>query len=199
MHLFKRSLLETARGLGVNLPTTLTLAVGIGLAVLLFFEPQVAVTEDASASSDWLVILMRVFAIAIVSVPLLIWNTIKIARQDRIIKERLVMESQSANERDIRMKNFLRNVLSNPWYGIAQCYAFGSVVAHYPSRDVDIIVQFDSSTERRVRTLRGRLRQVEQLFHEHHQTRLHPQFFLGNEDESLANFLVRAGNHERLL
>ena len=97
------------------------------------------------------------------------------------------------------MKSFLRNALSNPWYGVAKCYAFGSVVGKYPTRDVDIIIQFDSSKRGRVRNCRDRLRNIERSFQEFHGLELHVQTFLATENEALHRFLNDAGQHQRLV
>ena len=105
------------------------------------------------------------------------------------------MDAASAASVDDQMKSFLRNALSNPWYGVAKCYAFGSVVEQYPTRDVDIIIQFDSSKQRQVRTYRDRLRNIERSFQEFHGLDLHVQTFLSAEDEALHRFLNDAGMH----
>ena len=90
------------------------------------------------------------------------------------------------------MMSFLRNTLRNPCYGVAKCYAFGSVVAQYPTRDVDIIIQFDSSKPGEVNMYRDRLRKVESLFQQHHKLSLHVQTFLCTENEALNRFLIKA-------
>ena len=98
------------------------------------------------------------------------------------------------------MKSFLRNALQEEWYGIKRCYAFGSIVGGYQKRDVDIIIQFDSSQEREVRARRDRLRRLEGEFEEFYQgLGLHVQTFLSTEDDALQDFLGVAGAHERLI
>ena len=97
------------------------------------------------------------------------------------------------------MKLFLRNALRNPCYGVAKCYAFGSVVGRYSTRDVDIVVQFDSSKQGRVRICRERLRNIESNFQDFHGLKLHLQTFLFDEDDALDRFLNRAGAHERIV
>ena len=77
--------------------------------------------------------------------------------------------------------------------------SFGSVVGLYPTRDVDIVVQFDSSEPRQVRIYRDRLRKIEHLFDEHHALKLHVQTFLSAENEYLHRFLNDAGAHERIV
>ena len=100
---------------------------------------------------------------------------------------------------DDRKKSFLRNALKDPLYGVTRCYVFGSVVGQYPTRDVDIIIQFDSSKQNRVRTYRDRLRSIESSFQEFHGPKLHVQTFLSDEDEALHRFLNKAGMHERIM
>ena len=100
---------------------------------------------------------------------------------------------------DNQMKSFLRNSLGDPCYGVTKCYAFGSVVRQYPTRDVDIIIQFDSSKEGQVRVYRGRLRSVESKFQEFYDLKLHVQTFLSTENEGLDIFLSKAEAYERIL
>ena len=99
---------------------------------------------------------------------------------------------------DDQIKSFFRNSLSNPWYGVSKCYAFGSVVGQYPTRDVDIIVQFDSSKQNKVRMYRERLRSIEGNFQEIYNLKVHVQTFLSTEDEALQKFLNKAGVHQRI-
>ena len=132
-------------------------------------------------------------------VPLLAWNILKLARRERSIDEQLRMAVESAVWVDDQIKSFLHNALSNPWYGVAKCYAFGSIVGRYPTRDVDVVIQFDSSKQGRVRICRERLRSIESSFQEFHCLKLHVQTFLLAENEALGRFLNKAGFHERIL
>ena len=108
------------------------------------------------------------------------------------------MAAESAALVDDQIKSFLRNTLKNPCYGVAKCYAFGSVVGLYPTRDVDIIIQFGSSKPGQVRLYRDRLRNIESLFQEFHDRKRHVQTFLSTENEALHRFLDDAGVHERI-
>ena len=56
-------------------------------------------------------------------VPLLAWNILKLARRERSIDEQLRMAVENAVWVDDQIKSFLHNALSNPWYGVAKCYA----------------------------------------------------------------------------
>ena len=109
------------------------------------------------------------------------------------------MAVDSAALVDDQMKSFLRNALGNPHYGVAESYAFGSVVGQHPTRDVDIIIRFDSSKPGRVRTYRDRLRIIESNFQEFHGLKLHVQTFLSAENDALHRFLDDAGVHERII
>ena len=111
----------------------------------------------------------------------------------------LRMAAESAASVDEQMKLFLRNALCDSWYGVAKCYAFGSVVGQYPTHDVDVIIQFESSKERLVRIYRHRLRDIESSFQEFHGLKLHVQTFLSGENEPLHKFLDDAGIHERII
>ena len=135
----------------------------------------------------------------IVFVPLLLWNILKVMRRERAVNAHLRLAAELNASADEQIKSFLRNALSEPSYGVAKCYAFGSVVGQYPTRDVDIIIQFKSSEPSPVRRCRDRLRNVESSFQEFHGLRLHVQTFLSDENEVLVEFLEDAGKHERII
>ena len=144
-------------------------------------------------SAAWLI------AVIVGFILLLAWNVFKVARQERSVKAHLGMVAKRDSSVDEQMKSFLRNTLSDPWYGIVRCHVFGSVVRQYATRDVDIIVQFHSSKEHRVRICRDRLRSVETSFEEFHGKKLHVQTFLSAQNEALDKFLNVAGAHERII
>ena len=138
-------------------------------------------------------------AVVVVFVPFLVWNIFKVVRQVQAVSAHLRITAESEALADEQMKSFLHNALTDSWYGVAKCYAFGSVVQQYQTRDVDVIVQFNSSKPGRVRTYRSRLRNIESSFQEFHSMDLHLQTFLSDEDEALYRFLDDAGMHERLI
>ena len=116
-------------------------------------------------------------AFAVVFVPLLAWNIFQLMRREGTINANIRMVAASAASVDSQIKSFFRNSLSNPCYGISKCYAFGSVVGQYPICDVDIIVQFDSSKEYKVRIYRERMRNIESKFQEIYALKAHVQTF----------------------
>ena len=200
MNLLRRAASEALRRLGVNVPTALTVIVGIGLLVLLEATSLAPVTDSRTGLSRWLIkSVVWLTPVVIVFIPLLAWNFLKVAGRERSLRANLEMAAESAASADEKIKVFLRNSLSDSSYGVAKCYAFGSLVGQYPTRDVDIIVQFDSSKPRQVRIYRERLREVESNFQEFRSLKLHIQTFLSSEDAAIETFLNKAGVHECIL
>ena len=191
---------ETVRALGLNFPTALIAVLSIGFSIIIV--PVIPTPETVSVPGFvlWLYrATAHLIAILVVFLLFLVWNIAKVARRDLSVSAHLRMITEIDASVDDRMKSFLRNTLSDPCYGVAKCYAFGSVVGQYPTRDVDIIIQFDSSEQGQVRTYRDRLRSIESSFQEFHGLVLHVQTFLSAEDEALDTFLDHAGLHERLI
>ena len=205
MKLLQQAVHETLRQLGINFPKAVMAILGIGLSIALVakflgLELSSPETESLKGFLLWILRSMAwVGALVAVFVPLLALNIFRAGRRERSTQEKLRMAADTAALKEDQMKSFLRNTLNNPRYGIARCYAFGSVVANYPTHDVDIIIQFDSSEQKRVRVYRERFRNVESSFQEFHGLKLHVQTFLPSENDALESFLNRAGAHERIL
>ena len=200
MNLLRRATNETVRQLGLNVPTAVIVILAIGFTVLIVRTLSAPETDSVTGFALWLIKSIGwLSAVVVVFVPNFAWNTLTVARRDRSAAAHLKMTTANDAFLDDRMKSFLRNTLTNPWYGVAECYAFGSVVRLHPTRDVDIVVQFDSSDPRQVRLYRDRLRKIERLFHEHHTLKLHVQTFLSAENEYRRRFLNDAGAHERIV
>ncbi len=184
MNRLRRAAHETVRQLGINVPTAVMTVLYIGFTIVIvatFSGPEASDPETDSVAGFllWLIKSLAWIGAGVpVFVPLLVWNFLKDARRERVISEQLRMAADSAAWRDDQMKLFLRNSLRNPCYGVAKCYAFGSVVGRYPVRDVDIVVQFDSSKKGRVRICRERLRNIERRFQDFYGLKLHLQTFL---------------------
>ena len=201
MSLLRRAAIESIRALGVNTHTVLLALVGIGLSLALASFYSEPATSSPSAALLWLLkSLVWAFALIITASLLLGWQIVRIKRQDRVIQATRQLALEGAASRDEQIKSFLRHALQDNWYGVKQCFVFGSIVGGYPARDVDIIVQFDSADERGVRAKRDRLRRFESDFREFHEgLGLHVQTFLSTEDDALQNFIGRTGAHQRLI
>ena len=205
MKLLRRAAHESVRQLGINVPTAVMaiLCIGLTIAIIATFSGPEASDPETQSVAGFLLWLLKSLAWmgawVAVFVTLLAWNLITVARRGKDISEKLRMAADSASWRDDQMKLFLCNSLSNPDYGVAKCYAFGSVVGRYPTRDVDIVVQFDSSKQGSVRIYRERLRNIESSFQESYYLKLHLQTFLFDEDNALDRFLSRAGAYERIV
>ena len=184
----------------MNFPTALIVILAIGFTILVSDKFSLPETNSVPGFVLWLIKSTAwLTAVILVFVPFLVWNIFKVVRREQSIRVQLRMAAESAALVDDQMKSFLRNALSYPHYGVAECYVFGSVVGQYPTRDVDIIVRFDSSRPGRVRTFRDRLRNIESKFQEFHSLKLHVQTFLSAENEALHRFLDNAGVHERII
>ena len=200
MNILRTAAKETVRALGINVPTAAKVLLGIALAIVIAATFTAPVTDTASGLELWLIRSAAWLITVIVEfILLLAWNAFKVTRRERSVKAHLGMVAKRDSSVDEQMKSFLRNTLSDPWYGIVRCHVFGSVVRQYATRDVDIIVQFHSSKEHRVRICRDRLRSVETSFEEFHGKKLHVQTFLSAQNEALDKFLNVAGAHERII
>lgn len=199
MNLSKRAITETARELGFNIPTVATVVLGIALSIIAGEAFDISESDTVSGFQLWLIRSGAwVITISVVFTLRLVWNILQISRHDRTVRDNLEFTANLAESIDHGFMSFLRNELHDSKYGVARCYAFGSVVREYPTRDVDIIVQFDSSQERKIRTYRHRLRTVEKSFQEFYSRQLHVQMFLSDEDECLQRFLEVAEHYERI-
>ena len=199
MRLLRLAVTETTRALGFNVPTVITGLLGIGLSILVVPRFSAPETDSGARFLLWLLESIALLAaLAGVFVPLLVCKLFTTARQLRSVRARIRLDDSIAASGDDQMKTFLRKLLTNAWYGVAKCYVFGSVVGQHPTRDVDVVIQFDCSTRRQVRTYRERLRDIESQFQDVYSRQLHLQTFLSAEDEALQSFLNRAGRHERL-
>ena len=199
MVLVRTALRETRQQLGLNVPTTLTTALTIGLTLALhnkFTKPD---PDSISSIALWSIESVG-WCLAVTGV-FLIWvllNLERARRRHRCIEASLLLEAELAESADQRLKRFLGNSLSQAAYGVARCFAFGSVVRDHPTRDVDVVIQFSTSNPNEIRLNRQRLREVERSFNQVYGHRLHLQMFLRSEDEELQDFLTRAGDYERL-
>ncbi len=186
--------------MGLNIPTVVTVLLAIGLTIVLVDKSSAPETDSITGFVLWLIKSVAwVLAVVAVFLPLLAWNIHRVGRRDRSEQAQLRLDADSTVLKDDQMKWFLKNSLSDSSYGVAKCYAFGSVVGHYPTRDVDVIIQFNTSNKGQVRIYRDRLRNIESNFQEFYHVMLHVQTFLSTDDEDLAKFLDDAGRHERLL
>ena len=205
MKLLRRAAHEAVRQLGINVPTAVMAILCIGLTIpiiAVFSGPEASDPETESVAGFilWLLkSLAWIGAWVAVFATLWVWNILKVAQREKAISEKLRMAANGAAWRDDQMKLFLCKSLKDPCYGVAKCYVFGSVVRRHPTRDVDIVVQFDSSKQGPVRTYRERLRNIESSFREFYGLKLHLQTFLFDEDDSLDRFLDHAGAYERIV
>ncbi|MGB8898892.1 MAG: hypothetical protein WCC90_06445, partial [Methylocella sp.] len=88
------------------------------------------------------------FPILLLGLGLIWWD---VARRDRISNFRgHVAQQEIASETDLylRMVSWLKSLVVQPQLFINQAFLFGSVVHdHYPTSDVDLIIEFKSLTD----------------------------------------------------
>lgn len=194
----RRAALETKNALGLNVPTAATFVLAVAVAIVVqghFVNPE---TGSVTGFALWLVeTLAWLVAVAAVFLPLFLWNLIKVGRRQRSIKASRQMAVERAVSVDAQIRLFLSKSLTEDSYGVAGCYAFGSVVREDPTRDVDIVIGFNTSDPKRIRSHRQRLREVEHTFGDIFHLTLHLQTFLDSEHDQLLEFLAKAGDHEQ--
>ena len=198
MSQFRRAARETRNALGLNVPTAA--AVVLAAAVVALIQGHLANPETGSVSGFalWLVeTLGWLLAVAAVFLPHFVWNLFRVRRWQRSIDASRQLAMEHAVSVDGQVKLFISKSLAETRYGVAACYAFGSVVREYPTRDVDIVIGFNSSDQRQIRTYRNRIRELELTFSEVFQLTLHLQTFLDSECDQLLEFLAKAGDHEQ--
>ena len=197
MNFLRRAANETVRELGLSFPAVAKVVVGLGFSTTVAVIVPVPETESVPVFIPWLLKSVAwLLSIVVVFIVFCALNVRKVASRDQTARANLELAADSAVLVDDRIKSFLSNNLMDPHYGIANCYVFGSVVGTYPTRDVDVVIQFDSSKPSQVRIYRDRLRGIERIFEEHYDRMLHVQTFLSTENEDLRRFLVRAGEYE---
>ena len=200
MNLLQKAATETRAALGINVPTALVFIIGIGLTIVLVNTLPAPETNSVAGFLLWFIkSVARFAAVLVVFLPLFAWHIFQVARQQRSARAHLRIATQTVALADDQIKSFLRNHLNDQKYGVAKCYVFGSIVRQYQSRDVDVIIQFDSSKPGRVRTYHHRLRNIESIFQEFHNLKLHLQMFLSTEDKALDRFLNKTGMYERII
>lgn len=99
-----------------------------------------------------------------------------------------------------RAKSWLKNRLSKRSLGVEQSFLFGSIVhEHYSTSDVDLCVVLKAAKEKRLKQIGQKLKSEVALdFKRTFGHSLHVSFLIINEQNRLANFLAKAGKHERL-
>ena len=185
--------------MGLNVATAATMLAAIGFTAWIISRLSAPESESVSGVVLWLAqSLAWLSAATIVFIPLFAYNIRKVMRQERSVAAHLELAAQGAAAVDEQIKLFLRNTLKDQCYGVAKSYVFGSLIAQYTTRDVDVIIQFESGERGRLRAYRERLRSVESSFQKCYSLKLHLQLFLPDEHDALEDFLREAGSYERI-
>jgi predicted nucleotidyltransferase len=112
-----------------------------------------------------------------------------IQRQDSLI----------ATAQDTTFKDWLTQQFGRTEFHVCLAAVFGSVTRAYPTRDVDVVVQIESTSDRHIRKLGLRLKELGRTFEAEFGLPLHLQLFASTETNELLDFAVRAGSLDILI
>jgi hypothetical protein len=112
----------------------------------------------------------------------------------RIEEDRRRQDSLIANADDLTITDWLGQQLVRPEFHVRLAAVFGSVTQAYPTRDVDVVVQLQPGSDRRVRTAGLRLKELGRNFEAEFHLLLHLQLFASTETDALERFTTRAGS-----
>lgn len=117
----------------------------------------------------------------------------------RIERDRDLQSTLVADGRDAVIKRWVKNELGKPEFGVKFAAAFGSITGSYPTRDIDIVVQFDDASDQVIRKKAAGLQALGKVFEAEFNLPLHLQLFLETETNDLVGFARRAGAIEVLV
>lgn len=124
---------------------------------------------------------------------------VKAGSQLRIEADQRRQESLIAAAQDTTIKDWLRQQLSRAEFHIRLAAVFGSVTRAYPTRDVDVVVQFRPASDHRIRKLGLRLNDLGRTFEAEFSLPMHLQRFASTETAELLGFATRAGSLDVLI
>jgi hypothetical protein len=117
----------------------------------------------------------------------------------RIEEEERRQDSLIADAQDATITAWLRQQLARPEFHVRFAAAFGSVTQRYPTRDVDVVVQLEPSSDDRIRAAGLRVKELGRTFTAEFQLPLHLQLFSSTETKALLDFARRAGSLDVLI
>ncbi len=126
-------------------------------------------------------------------------NYAKAGPQLRIEQEQRRQDSLIEGAQDSTMTAWLRQQLARQEFHIRFAAAFGSVTKRYPTRDVDVVVQFEPGSDDRDRTAGLLVKALARTFTAEFQLPLHLQLFSSTETDRLLKFALRAGSLDVLI
>ena len=131
------------------------------------------------------------YPILIIGGIVLIWLDL---RKQRAIEFGEVQEKyKTVSEKDKldKVSKWLKSTLYAPDYCISQAFLFGSIVhEHYPTSDVDLIVEFKALTYSKLKSISRKLKtEVAKKFETTFGHKLHITFFCSNEPNQRDTFL----------
>ena len=120
---------------------------------------------------------------------------------ERFNVQQAEIKTATEKEKYEAVAKWLKSVISKREYCVHQAFLFGSIVhEHYPTSDVDLIVQFttlrDSKLSSIVQKLKGGIARDFKATFQHE---LHVTFFCSNETNQQDRFLRKAGNYQRII
>jgi predicted nucleotidyltransferase len=124
---------------------------------------------------------------------------VKVGPRLRIESDLQRQDSLVATAQDTTIKNWLAQQLSRAEFHVQLAAAFGSVTRAYPTRDVDVVVQLKPASDRRIRKLGLRLKELGSTFEAEFGLPMHLQLFADTETNEFRSFAVRAGSLDILI
>lgn len=94
---------------------------------------------------------------------------------------------------------WLRQQLARQEFHIRFAATFGPVTQTYPTRDIDVLVQFKPGSDDRNRKADLRVKALARTFTAEFQLPLHLQLFSSTETDRLLKFALRAGSFDILI
>ena len=117
----------------------------------------------------------------------------------RVAVEQRRQDALVEGSRDTIMKDWLRMHLAQPSFDLQFAAAFGSVTRTYATRDVDVVVQLKPASDREIRRVGLRVKEVSRAFEGEFGVPLHLQLFTSDETSALRGFATRAGSLDVLI
>jgi predicted nucleotidyltransferase len=161
-----------------------------------------AITFLWSAIRDWDPLIVWLSTIGVGAGLSIIYSIFKSwakspGKGERADEIRAQFVASGEKERREIVTRWLIATLSDSTLRIDLAFLFGSVVHdHYPTSDVDLLVEFEPTTDRKIGSIVRRVK--ESVAHDFQRTfghKLHVTFFASDEADSREAFLNRAGNH----
>jgi hypothetical protein len=140
-----------------------------------------------------------VLALALSNLAAFLRNVGKAGARMGADREEASQTALITTSKDAGMLRWVADALTAAGAHVAFAAAFGSVLASFPTRDVDVIIQFSPVADSTIRKSSGALKGVCRTFRAEFGLGLHIQTFAYEETDALVAFVLRAGKVEVLI